>query len=87
MKISIVGTFFVMIVKHARGTSALHHMHMLIRPFLCCTGGNGLQVRLVGRFKNKNDSHLIISRLFGYSIHSHVTSLYSGNSEFSKKSS
>ena len=41
---------------------------------LCCAGGNGLQVRLVGRFKNKNDSHMI-SGFYGNS--NHVTSLHS----------
>ena len=35
--------------------------------------GNGLQVRLVGRFKNKNDRHLI-SEFYGNS--SHMTSLH-----------
>ena len=41
---------------------------------LCCAGGNGLQVRLVGQFKSKNDSHMI-SGFYGNS--NHVTSLHS----------
>ena len=36
-------------------TTTLDHINLI----LCCSGRNGLQMRSVGRFKNKNDSHVI----------------------------